>query len=250
MKKLLTIAMMAGAMSVMAVESSNTFGILRVDSTAAQTIVSIPWEAAGGGAIKVKDVVKTANLTPKSDDPAYIGDQLYYYNGSSYKMWRLTSTGWEGIRIVTDEVKDPVAGTDEDTLSRGGALILVRKNPTTGTPAVAKPFYLYGQYNSTQPSISVDRNANNVTYTLIAPPSADSVALNNGNWTGVTAGDHVILPSGQPLYWKDPTDKWCTLTTDLDTGDETYASYTTPIPAGEGVWMCVAKGSGMVSVQW
>ncbi|MCQ2368136.1 MAG: hypothetical protein MJ109_03885 [Kiritimatiellae bacterium] len=256
MKKLLTIAMMAGAMSAMAVESSNTFGILRVDSTAAQTIVSIPWEAAGGGAIKVKDVVKTANLTPASGE--YIGDQLYYYDTTAetpaYKMWHLTSTGWEGAQTViasgTDVQQQVSAGSDSDVLSRGGAIILVRQNPTTGTPAVAKPFYLYGQYNSALPEISVTRNASNGTYTLIAPPSADSVALNSGNWTGVTAGDHIILPSGQPLYWKDATDKWCTLTTDLNTGDETYTSYTTPIPAGEGVWMCVAKGSGTVSVQW
>lgn len=148
-----------------------------------------------------------------------------------------------------DAVITASAGENQ-TLARGGAIILVRQNPTTGTPAVANPFYLYGQYNSALPEISVTRNASTVTYTLIAPPSANSVALNSGTWTGVTAGDHIILPSGQPLYWKDATDKWCTLRTDMDTGDETYTSYVTPIPAGEGVWMRVKSGSGMVSVQW
>lgn len=247
MKKLLTIAMMAGAMSAMAVESSNTFGILRVDSSAAQTIVSVPWEGAGGGAIKVKDVVKTANLT--------IGDKLYYYDTTeqtpSYKMWALTENGWEGATTVANGIT-PTKGTEDDTLARGGAIILVRQNPTkvVDGETVANPFYLYGQYNSTQPTISVSRNASNVTYTLIAPPSANSVALNSGTWTNATTGDQIILPSGQPLYWKDTTDKWCTLTTNLETGDETYTSYATPIPAGEGVWMRVKPGSGEVSVQW
>lgn len=249
MKTIVSALAIAAASTALAVESSNTFGILLVDSDKAQTIISIPWENAGGGAIKVKDVVKTANLTPKSDDPAYIGDQLYYYNGSSYKMWRLTSSGWEGATIVANGIT-PTAGSDTDELARGGALILVRKNPTAGTPAVANPFYLYGQYNSTQPLISVTRNDSSVTYTLIAPPSANAVSLNAGTWAGVTSGDQVILPNGQPLYWKDSTDKWCTLTTNLDTGDETYTPYTTPVPAGEGVWMRVQKGSGTVSVQW
>lgn len=258
MKKLLTIAAIAAASTALAVESSNTFGILRVDSSAAQTIVSIPWESAGGGAIKVKDVVKTANLTPASGE--YIGDQLYYYDTTAetptYKMWRLTSTGWEGAQTViasgTDVQQQVSSGSDSDVLSRGGAIILVRKNPTETVEGdtVAKPFYLYGQYNSTQPSISVTRNANNVTYTLIAPPSTDSVALNSGTWSGVAVGDQIILPSGQPLYWKDATDKWCTLATDLDRGDETYTPYATSIPSGEGVWMRVAKGSGTVSVKW
>lgn len=245
MKKLLCTLAIAAASTALAVESSNTFGILRVDSSAAQTIVSVPWEAAGGGDIKVKDVVKTANLTN--------GDQLYYYADGSYKLWVLENGVWTGAQTVKDQDGATITadrGTDADVLARGGAIILVRQNPTTGTPAVANPFYLYGQYNSTLPSISVSRNDGNVTYTLIAPPSANSVALNSGTWTGVTAGDHVILPSGQPLYWKDATDKWCALTTDLDTGDETYESYTTPIPAGEGVWMRVTKGSGTVSVQW
>lgn len=247
MKTILSALAIAAASTALAVESSNTFGILRVDSSAEQTIVSVPWENAGGGAIKVKDVVKTANLT--------VGDQLYYYDATAqepaYKMWALTENGWEGATTVANGIT-PTAGDEEDTLARGGALILVRSAPTkvVDGKTAANPFYLYGQYNSSQPSISVTRNASSVTYTLIAPPSANAVSLNDGTWAGVTSGDRVILPNGQPLYWKDSTDKWCALTTDLDTGDDTYTPYATPVPAGEGVWMRVQKGSGTVSVQW
>lgn len=255
MKKLLSTLAIAAASTALAVESSNTFGILRVDSSAAQTIVSIPWEAAGGGSIKVKDVVKTANLTPESAEPAYIGDQLYYYDTSAetpaYKMWHLTSTGWEGVASVEGSKITAAAGGD-DVLSRGGAIILVRKNPTVteGETTKANPFYLYGQYNSGDVTVEVNRNETNPTYTLMAPPkTADNTTVNSGTWTGFKKGDALILPSTKRLSWND-TNKWSTYELDNASGDMRYVAATDPIPAGEGVWVIVGAGDGKVSVAW
>ena len=43
MKKWIALAMMMMGTAAMAVSSSNMFGILRVDSTAEETIISVPW---------------------------------------------------------------------------------------------------------------------------------------------------------------------------------------------------------------
>lgn len=245
MKKLLSTLAIAAASTALAVESSNTFGILRVDSSAEQTIVSIPWEAAGGGSIKVKDVVKTANLTN--------GDQLYYYANGSYKLWVLEDGVWTGAQTVKDQDGATITadrGTDADVLARGGAIILVRKNPTTGTPAVANPFYLYGQYNSGDVTVEVNRNETNPTYTLMAPPkTADNTTVNSGTWTGFKKGDALILPSTKRLSWNDTT-KWSTYELNKTSGDMQYVAATDPIPAGEGVWVIVGAGDGKVSVAW
>lgn len=249
MKKLLSTLAIAAASTALAVESSNTFGILRVDSSAAQTIVSVPWEGAGAtgetaNKIKVKDVVKTANLTPASGE--YIGDQLYYYNGSSYKMWRLTSTGWEGATTVANGIT-PTEGTDEDELTRGGAIILVRKNPTTGNPAVANPFYLYGQYTNAASSTTCVAGG----YTLLAPPSTDETDLNTKTWSNVNVNDNIVLANGTLLHYRNS--QWGKLSKTLNesTGviSESLNTGVAKIAAGEGAWY-ISKGSTAPSVTW
>lgn len=234
MKKLLSTLAIAAASTALAVESSNTFGILRVDSSAEQTIVSIPWEAAGGGSIKVKDVVKTANLTN--------GDQLYYYANGSYKLWVLEDGVWTGAQTVKDQDGATITadrGTDADVLARGGAIILVRKNPTTGTPAVANPFYLYGQY-TTSGSTTTTCVANG--YTLLAPPSTDETDLNTKSWTTPGANDNIILQNATVLHYRDVSGrmKWGKLKKELNpqTGviTETVDPTVAKIVAGEGAW--------------
>ena len=76
MKKSIALAMMMMGTAAMAVSSSNMFGILRVDSTAEETIISVPWieTAALSGDIRVCDLVLTSNLT--------VGDRLLYYTGT------------------------------------------------------------------------------------------------------------------------------------------------------------------------
>lgn len=245
MKKLLSTLAIAAASTALAVESSNTFGILRVDSSAAQTIVSIPWEAAGGGSIKVKDVVKTANLT--------IGDKLYYYDTTeqtpSYKMWALTENGWVGATSVmgqNDAVITASAGEDQ-TLTRGGAIILVRQNPTTGTPAVANPFYLYGQYTNAASSTTCVAGG----YTLLAPPSTDETDLNTKTWSNVNGNDNIVLANGTLLHYRNS--QWGKLSKTLNesTGviSESLNTGVAKIAAGEGAWY-ISKGSPAPSVTW
>lgn len=224
MKKLLTIVMMTAAVSAMAVESSNTFGILRVDSSAAQTIVSVPWVAAGGGDINIKDVVKTANLTE--------GDTLYYYDGSGFKMWQLGASGW-------DIAQDAQGNKPNAELARGGAIILVRQHPEVGS------FYLYGQYASDAVSTSCVADG----HTLLAPPTTTGDAngkidLNSVVTEGeINTNDRIAVPvtnngvQSLALLRYNTTDKKWGIK--KSAWDYTVAK----IPVGTGVWYVSAGGS-------
>lgn len=258
MKKLLSTLAIAAASTALAVESSNTFGILRVDSSAAQTIVSVPWEGAGAtgddaGKIMVKDIVKTANLTKETAAGEHDGDMLYLYSEGTYSAWYLNYSGaWCGIQVVAHDGLPSATNNDTKKISRGDAIILVRKNPTVteGETTKANPFYLYGQYNSGDVTVEVNRNETNPTYTLMAPPkTADNTTVNSGTWTGFKKGDALILPSTKRLSWND-TNKWSTYELDETSGDMHYVAATDPIPAGEGVWVIVGAGDGKVSVAW
>lgn len=230
MKTILSALAIAAASTALAVESSNTFGILRVDSSAAQTIVSVPWEAAGGGEIKVADIVKTANLNN--------GDKLYYYNGSGYTMWQLTDGAWVEAQSGEGEL------TYQD-IPRGGAIILERFAPQGGS--IANCFYLYGQYTTAGSSTTCVANG----YTLLAPPSTTETDLNTKTWTTPGSNDNIILQDTTVLHYRNS--KWGKLTKELnrETGviTETVDPSVAKIAAGEGAWYHNDQSKD-VTVQW
>lgn len=234
MKKLLTIAAIAAASTALAVESSNTFGILRVDSTSAQTIVSVPWEGAGAtgdsaNKILVKDVVKTANLTKGSDANGTGGDQLYCYSGTTYKMWALNDAGvWVGASSQIKKGNETIsvsAGTDQDTLNRGDALILVRSSSS-------QPFYLYGQYTDGEKTTTCVLGG----LTLLASPLTIDTDLNKCTWANIGADDEIYVPTAtitvtlKRYVNASGVTVWGTKTA---SGVKTVKAI---IPAGQGVW--------------
>lgn len=237
MKKLLTIAAIAAATSALAVESSNTFGILRVDSTAEQTIVSVPWEGAGAtgddaGKIMVKDIVKTANLTKETAAERADGDMLYLYTSSQYYAWYLSIDGvWKGIQVAASDGLPAAANDDTKKISRGDAIILVRKHPETGS------FYLYGQYTTSAASVVCVAGG----HTLIAPSTTtDTFNLNGtGVMTGSTpaAGDYIVVGPGKILTYTQ-TNGWAVKKTTVTNRVPTtaYDTEAAKIPAGTGVW--------------
>lgn len=245
MKNLVALFCAVSTFAAFAADGEMVFGALRVDSTAAQTIVSIPWAEAGtGDPIKVKDAIKTTNLTE--------GDQLYYYDSTattpSYKLWVLGASGWEGAETVLNNIT-PVQGSDDDTLARGGALILVRQNPTKKEDGSANPFYLYGQYTTSDSSTTCIKNG----YTLLAPPSTSTTDLNNANikWETPGANDNIVLQNGTLLHYRG--NKWGKLTKarDEETGaiSESVDAAVATIAAGEGAWY-INNQSNDVTVKW
>lgn len=240
MKKLIALFCVASAVTALAdtpAASDNVFGVLRVDSTSAQTIVSIPWEAPGGGVIKVKDAIKTANLTK--------GDQLYYYDTTAatpaYKLWVLDDNGWVGATTVKGEgdgkgIVTASAGGDEE-LARGGALILVRKEPS-------KPFYLYGQYTADAASLNVVKGTvEKPAYSLVAPAATTATLLDSLASENVGAKDTVFVrdSSGntRALVCRQQNGeyKWGIARPEsMWSENEIFTSVPITIPAGEGFW--------------
>ena len=196
-----------GAALASAVTSETTFGVLKVASTNAQTVISVPWEAVGtsGSDIKVKDFVKTTDMTD--------GDELYLYDSGSqsYKMWVLDGSEnphWVGTTTVTKKKTNitATAGDDgeDDTIARGQALIIVRANYNSGTtPAPA--IYLYGQYNSTGVTeYGMAYATNAVKNTLFAPvnTTGEIMYLNPVSASDIDSGKKVVAASSWANVYK------------------------------------------------
>lgn len=243
----------AAAFAGTSATTANVVGVLRVDSTAKRTIVAVPWVAAGvnAGDIKVTDLVKTSNLTA--------GDTLSYYKGNgTFDTWELVEgTGgaapaWASVNQVSENGE---AGTSEDpavqTLPRGGALILVRKDET-------KPFYLQGQYSevaATAPTI-VTGTADAPVYNLIAHPGAKSgdVDLNvHIAWTNPSTTDRIFIlkPDGLTVECQYHNGRWQYNTWVKPEGSglmlENWDDAT--VPAGTGFWY-VSKGPSAPTLAW
>ena len=230
MKTILSALAIAVGSTVLAVESSNTFGILRIDSSASQTIVSVPWLASGGGNINVADVVKTANLNP--------GDKLYYYSTgtTNYRVWQLSQTGvWE------EAVPAGESATQDPTLARGNAIILERFAPQGGS--LANCFYLYGQYTDANPSVACVENG----YTLLAPTGLNrDCDLNRSDCCSfagtIGENDMIYIPNANGVYsiYEYDKGKW-------GMWKKTFVVGAT-IPVGSGAWY-VSKG-GSPTITW
>ena len=240
MKKVMSIVFAAVAGVALAenstLESANTYAALRVDSSAVETIVCVPWlsaSASGDTAIKITDVVRTAELNA--------GDKLYYYDRESgkYNVWVLKSNKeWEAATTVSDSSLF-VTTSNEPSLTRGNAFILVRENP-------ADAFYLFGQVpSSASPVMTMIRSSSAPVLTLFAPPSTSDTTINSGTWSNVNDGDMLIVDGKAPYTYVSGTG-WChKKITEGKTGWEYQFNDTTDtIPAGQGAWFRAAKADG------
>lgn len=231
MKKLLTIAMMTAAVSALAVESSNTFGILKVTIPTGQesTIIAAPWIDAGtdGETIKVKDLVKTANLVD--------GDQIYVFDGSKYsKAFQLDQGVWKGMRIENGGAAIP-AGSETDTITRGQAVVLKFAAALTAD----KDIYLYGQYKTGNGTITLATGTmDSAAYSLIAPSKTSDTNVNSDcTWENVGFNDYMIVP-GKGLVTYKEDQGWGVSTTKKENNRwiTVHDTENVIIPAGEGVW--------------
>ena len=173
MKKLVVFAsaLAAGMAMASSVSSTQTFGVLKVDTTLQQTIISVPWVAAGtGSAVKVRDFVKTTGLAE--------GTILYKYyldNGvGKFKGWVLDNGDWVGLNSVTFSGKTVAPGAD-DTLSQQDALFIVRTDGDYANDPNCS-IYLYGQYNDASDlTYSIDRSTGAA---LVSPVNTSGAAIN------------------------------------------------------------------------
>ena len=251
--------------------SANVFGVLRVDSKAAKTIVAVPWEKTdvAGGAIDVAKVVKTANLTA--------GDKIFVYDGrepsptspseskSRYNTWILTA-GEGGVLYWANSAKQVIENGEVNkapdaakaNIARGTAFILERQYPTNSDGS-AKPFYLFGQVAASKGSYTVVAGSNHYPcFNLIAAPATAGQRLNSLTWDGskINALDSICIPSADGsfqtvLQWKDGRWKYQGFPAATIPGvapAKTWIEYTGTIPAGTGIWY-VSKG-GTPTLNW
>ena len=262
MKKILMGLACAAALcqTAKAVTSDNVFGVLRVDSAAAETIISVPWieTAASNGDIKACDLVLTSNLTE--------GDRLLYYTGTAavadspaqdfrYLGWTLVEEDgvkkWQSVTTVDTDADGRTRLTESahdgaQAVPRGAALIVIR--PT----AHAEPIYLYGQYVPGTVGVQVAAGSlKEPAYTLLAPSDPNGVDLNKpGVMTGTPdINDYIVTGDvGTMLKYSKSRGKWGVMGDfDFEAGDYSFDP-TAVIPHGQGVWY-VSRG-GAPKFNW
>ncbi len=226
------------------VESSNTFGILKVESGSDVTIVAIPWVECGTGeAVKVANLVKTDNLTK--------GDQLYVYEKGTWLLFLLGDSAWEAATTAAENGGVPAITTSNPnkTISRGSAVILKRQDTT-------KPFYLYGQESGATASVTaIGGSAAAPGYTALASPSTSDVLVSSIP-VGAKDSELRILEKvdGEPAERTyravtfDGSVKWAKFVVSGTRGSWTEVGNTDTIPAGVGFWY-VNTGSD-VKIDW
>ena len=222
----------------------NTCGLMNVPSTAATTMIAVPWVTVGGtaDAMKVANLVKTDTLTA--------GDELYYYDGTTYYRWLLQDGVWTPSSTVKDEdgksvtIEGPAA---DYAIARGKGLFLVRQN-------TAAEIWLYGQSSTAAVSVMVAKGtATTPAYTMLANPNTEAYGLNAHNVEGAD-GDMISIPGDSTVYtYKDGS--WGYV---QKTGEKTIRGKTidvmewavgeVTVPAGQGVWY-VSKG-GAPTIAW
>ena len=222
--------------------TSETLGWVKVNSSATNTIISVPWLNVGGGNVEVAKLVKTDTLT--------VNDWLYWYDGSVYYAWQLTETAGVKSWTPTGTTKDNMTFTSPGAsfgLQRGLALFIQRQDTT-------KDIYLYGQYTNGTAAVTVAGGGETPAYTLIANPRTVDVDLNSSAAVTMSgtpnAGDKILVPGTDGAISKEYTyadGAWGFNTkTSFTVGTRTINKLTrtttgVTLPAGRGVWY-VSKG--------
>lgn len=270
MKKLiasLTI-LTTGVALASSVSSASTFGVLKVASTAAETIISVPWVEAGSlesateanVGIMVKDLVKTSNLT--GSDTVANADQLLVYdptaNGGAgaYYGWYLNSSRvWKGCNVPKNDGMEDVYAPDEDhVLKRGESLVLIRQAASLSTENDHdNNIYLYGQYKvPSSVSCTITRAAAAERTTLFAPvnTSSDGISLNSNklNWTGAVTGDKIKLQGTIPVTFTYELDREAGSRWGRYNSNSQWITTGATILPGQGAWYTTVAGSGDVTV--
>lgn len=230
------------------VDTSYVVGVfpLTLQAGVTETAIFVPWiESGGTTGVAVSNLVKTAGLTA--------GDELLWYNGSSFVGWQLQNAG--GVLYWNAAAIDGVA-PDAQRINRGQSIILRRnKNYSSATTV-----YLVGQYTNASASSSIAGGTKaSPTYTLIAPTVVSGTVNLKTKLSGVAAkNDAVTFIDGSTLKtyvyngtnWGTPgldTTHSPPLPTFNEASDEDMT-----LSAGYGFWYkrCSGAGDEAATVNW
>ena len=174
------------------VKSENTVGVMYVGASAKKTMVAVPWEQVGGGAISAADLIDTRDLAD--------GDLLHVYDKANgqYRTWTLKDGAWtEGktFRITEGKVSESSSGTATDmTVSRGDGVWLERDN-------TEKPIHLIGQYNAEKATLPSAAGWN-----ICGNAGIEAAAVAG---LGAGDGDIIIVPTeAEPIRYTKKDGAW------------------------------------------
>jgi len=232
MKKILFTAVSALAIGAAIAADSTQFGVLRVPSSTAQTIVAVPWaeSSTDGSNVSVSNLVLTAGLTD--------GDELLYYKGGTgYESWVLSGGQWTPGNNATENGVTKSKNASDQRIPPGKAIILKRQNPSSDG------FCIMGKPTTAAASMELPSGQ----YSLIAPPTvnADGWAINGaGHWSGLqSAKETLSIPNpttGIMDTYRYIGSQWKNTKT---------GATDALIPVGTGAWF-YSSGSGTKTVIW
>ena len=244
------------------VESSNTFGVLKLTSSDKETIISVPWLKVGASdeatGIPANELVLTSNLMA--------GDKLFAYDTSAgaYYTWTLGSDKtWETTATTITPTTAGNKSPANVTLLRGVGLILDRcGDGWTSALLTNTPIYLYGQYAELaagSAKSTVARSSEKMVTTIIAPPTTAAVDLNSVTVENGMEGDMIEVQLGTTYKFLTRNNKltWCVKKVEGEgTTSRTYWDDDTndppTIPAGRGALYHANKGTTdqTVTITW
>lgn len=162
------------------VETSYVVGVfpLTLQANVAETAIFVPWiESGGTTGVAVSNLVKTAGLTA--------GDELLWYNGSSFDAWELQDNA--GVLYWVAAAQGVAA--DAQRIARGQSIILRRNDNYDSETTV----YLVGQYTNASASSSIAGGTKaSPTYTLIAPTAVSGTVNLKTKLSGVAAKNDAV----------------------------------------------------------
>lgn len=160
-----------------------------------ETIISIPWVESGttgdSQTIAVTNIIKTANLA--------VGDCLLWYNNAGgYQAWTVQSGSpnyWAPTQVAPMGRVYSSEGTENQVLSRGGALILHRFK-SGETPIADTTIYIVGQYSAENGSSTIAAGTvDEPVFNLLASPAVSGevdLSIKLSALT-LTLGDQVVF---------------------------------------------------------
>lgn len=253
MKKILSIALCAAAVSAFAVDESSPkvaelgiVGVTAITTSLSNAIVAVSYDdLTGGSGIIVSNFVKTTNLTK--------GDQLVIFTNGFYEAWTLASNEtthvqyWEEptakLTINAQGKLEASEGTPAADIAQsvGTGIWLVRQNPIAANGST-NMFYIYGKPVTSSTSTTVAGK-----WTLIGNPKQETVTITADKVSGASYLDELVVPvepDGKLCRYQFKEGKgWRT----TDAKGEWVKDKPPKLGAGLGCWILTQKDA---SITW
>ena len=226
----------------------HTVGVLKVDSSATNTILAVPWKSFHNTDVNVAELVHAASLSEDDMLQAYDGD-------GNVKSWYVKNGVWTSATDVSVSGEQQTVGEKVDPVTFGiarGKGVWLKRYDTS------KPIYLMGMptTEAATTTLTPAESSSKPSWNLLASPKLEAV-----NFGKFNTGDEIIVPTaGTPKHYTYKNNAWgypgatVTSTTKLPNGQTIqvisveHKTDDTTITPGTGFWY-LNKG-GEKTIGW